>query len=124
MNIKNSLNQFDCTFYFLINEKDRTIVLKERTQREICRRLKEVVDVRFYGMRSGSDIRSSYTLKDEFRETIPEQINVVLIDREKDEVSLLSQEQRDISFERVTTSEQDLDTLAVALEAVEKTENG
>lgn len=114
MSIINALNQMDCTFYFLMKEKDRTLVLKEEAQKRICKRLEKIADVRFYGMRSGPDIRSTNVLKEEFCGTIPEKIRIILIDREKDEVALLSSEQRDIFFERVMAAEDDIDTVEIA----------
>ena len=122
MNIANILNQMDCTFYFILNEKDKTLTLKEETQKRICEKLREVADVRFYGMRFGPDVRSSKALQEEFKETIPEQINIILIDREKDMIALLSSEQRDMFFESVMEATEDLDTVSIAEEVINETE--
>lgn len=35
MNITNVLNKMDCTFYFILKEEDKTLVLKEETQKRI-----------------------------------------------------------------------------------------
>ena len=122
MNIANALNQMDCTFYFILKEEDKTLVLKEEAQKRICKKLEDVADVRFYGMRSGPDVRSAKVLQEEFKETIPEQINIILIDREKDVISLLSSEQRDIFFERVMETTVDIDTAILAEEVIKETE--
>ena len=122
MNIANVLNKMDCTFYFILKEEDKTLVLKEETQKRICKKLEDVADVRFYGMRSGPNVRSSKALQEEFKGTIPEQINIIFIDREKDMISLLSTEQRDIFFERVMETTVDLDTAVLAEEVINETE--
>lgn len=121
MNFGNVLNQMDCTFYFILKEEDKTLVLKEETQKRICKKLEEVADVRFYGMRSGPELRSTEALKEEFSGTIPEQINIVFIDRSKDQISLLSTLQRDMFYERVMESVEDLDTVDVIETIIEET---
>lgn len=122
MNITNQLNRMDCTFYFILKEEDKTLVLKEETQKRICKKLEDVADVRFYGMRSGTDVRSAKVLQEEFKGTIPEQINIVFIDREKDQISLLSTQQRDMFFERVMETTVDIDTAVLAEEVINETE--
>lgn len=122
MKIKNQLNRLDCTFYFILKEEDKTLVLKEETQQRICKKLEDVADVRFYGMRSGPDVRSAKVLQEEFKETIPEQINIIFVDREKDVISLLSTEQRDIFYERVMETTVDIDTAVLAEEVINETE--
>lgn len=122
MKIKNQLNRLDCTFYFILKEEDKTLVLKEETQQRICKKLEDVADVRFYGMRSGPDVRSAKVLQEEFKETIPEQINIIFVDREKDVISLLSTEQRDIFYERVMETTIDIDTAVLAEEVINETE--
>ena len=49
-------------------------------------------------MCSGPDVRSSLVLKDELADIIPEKIEIVLVDREAEEVTLLSWPQRDLFF--------------------------
>ena len=110
-NIDDILNQMDCTFYFIMMGESKTTVLKEEVQQAICKKLEDVAGVRFYGMRSGPDVRSSKALKDEFERTILEQVKIVLIDRKKDEVGLLSQQQRDMFFEMVKESTEDVEPL-------------
>lgn len=122
MNITNQLNRMDCTFYFILKEEDKTLVLKEETQKRICKKLEDVADVRFYGMRSGPGVRSAKVLQEEFKGTIPEQINIVFIDREKDQISLLSTQQRDMFFERVMETTVDIDTAVLAEEVINETE--
>ena len=122
MKIKNQLNRLDCTFYFILKEEDKTLVLKEETQQRICKKLEDVADVRFYGMRSGPDVRSAKVLQEEFKETIPEQINIIFVDREKDVISLLSTEQRDIFYEKVMETTIDIDTAVLAEEVINETE--
>ena len=122
MNITNHLNKMDCTFYFILKEEDKTLVLKEETQQRICKKLEDVADVRFYGMRSGPDVRSAKALQEELKGTIPEQINIILVDRAKDEIALLSSEQRDIFFERVMETTVDIDTAVLAEEVIKETE--
>ncbi len=34
MNNANILNQMDCTFYFILKEKDKTLVLKDEAQKK------------------------------------------------------------------------------------------
>ena len=122
MNIGNVLNRMDCTFYFIIKEEDKTLVLKEETQKRICKKLEDVADVRFYGMRSGPEVRSSKALREEFKSTIPEQINIILIDRAKNVISLLSTEQRDLFFEKVMATTVDVDTVVLVEEVISETE--
>jgi hypothetical protein len=109
----NTLNEMDCTFYFIVKSDDKTIVPKERMQKAICKKMEEIMDVRFYGMRSGPDVRSSLVLKKEWEGTIPEQIDFIYIDRENEEMTLLSQPQRDFVFEKVMESDADIDTLEI-----------
>ena len=122
MNLGNVLNKMDCTFYFILKEEDKTLVLKEETQKRICKKLEDVADVRFYGMRSGPDVRSSKALQEEFKGTIPEQVNIIFIDREKEQIALLSSEQRDLFFEKVMASTVDVDTVVSAEEVINETE--
>lgn len=122
MNISNQLNRMDCTFYFILKEEDKTLVLKEETQQRICKKLEDVADVRFYGMRSGPDVRSAKALQEEFKGTIPEQINIILVDRAKDRISLLSSLQRDLFFERVMETTVDVDTIVLVEEVISETE--
>lgn len=122
MNISNMLNRMDCTFYFILKEEDKTLVLKEETQQRICKKLEDVADVRFYGMRSGPDVRSAKALQEEFKGTIPEQINIILVDRAKDRISLLSSLQRDLFFERVMETTVDVDTVVLVEEVISETE--
>lgn len=116
----NNLNKMDCTFYFVVKSDVKTIVPDEKTQKAICKKLESVMDVRFYGMRSGPKVRSSLALRGEWEGTIPEQVDIVLIDREKDLVTLLSQPQRDLLFERVMESEEDFDTLSMIEKILEE----
>lgn len=122
MNYTNILNRMDCTFYFILKEKDKTLSLKQATQQRICKKLEPVAGVRFYGMRSGPDVRSSKVLQEEFKDTIPEQIHIIYIDREKDDVSLLSSLQRDLFFEKVMESTSDKDTVDLVEEVIAETE--
>lgn len=122
MNITNQLNRMDCTFYFILKEEDKTLVLKEETQQRICKKLEDVADVRFYGMRSGPDVRSAKALQEEFKGTIPEQINIILVDRAKEKISLLSSQQRDLFFERVMETTVDVDTVVLVEEVISETE--
>lgn len=122
MNISNMLNRMDCTFYFILKEEDKTLVLKEETQQRICKKLEDVADVRFYGMRSGPDVRSAKALQEELKGTIPEQINIILVDRAKDRISLLSSLQRDLFFERVMETTVDVDTIVLVEEVISETE--
>ena len=122
MKIKNQLNRVDCTFYFILKEEDKTLVLKEETQQRICKKLEDVADVRFYCMRSGPDVRSAKALQEEFKETIPEQINIIWVDREKKVISLLSSQQRDLFFERVMETTVDVDTVVLVEEVISETE--
>ena len=122
MKIKNQLNRWDCTFYFILKEEDKTLVLKEEAQQRICKKLEDVADVRFYGMRSGPDVRSAKALQEEFKETIPEQINIIWVDREKEVISLLSSQQRDLFFERVMEATVDVDTVVLVEEVISETE--
>ena len=62
-------------------------------------------------MRSGPSVRSSLTLKEEISHTIPEQIRIIFVDRDKDEISLLSSPQRALFFEKVMESTSDRNTV-------------
>jgi hypothetical protein len=118
----NTLNEMDCTFYFVVKSDDKTIVPEEKMQKAICKKMEEVMDVRFYGMRSGPDVRSSLALKKEWEGTIPEQIDFIYIDRENEEITLLSQPQRDFVFEKIMESDADIDTLEMIETALDKFE--
>lgn len=113
VNPKSILNKLDCTFYFILNDKDITKTLKEATQRKICEKFEELTGARFYGMRTGPDIRSGIELKKEFSQTIPEQVKIIYLDIEEDEVSLLSTLQRDAFFDEILSLEEDADTLPI-----------
>lgn len=112
----------DCTFYFIHKGEDRTLVFKEETQQRICKKFEDVAGVRFYGMRSGPNVRSAKALQEEFKDPIPEQINVIFGDREQDEVSLLSTAQRDLFFEKVIGATEDLDTALLVEEVFREIE--
>jgi hypothetical protein len=118
----NALNEMDCTFYFVVKSEDKTIVPEESMQKVICRKMEKIMGVRFYGMRSGPDVRSSLALKKEWEGTIPEQIDFIYIDREKEEITLLSQPQRDFVFEKVMESDTDIDTLELIETALDEFE--
>lgn len=122
INFDNDLNKMDCTFYFLVKSDDKNLVPGEAMQKAICEKMEEIMDVRFYGRRSGPDVRSSLALRDEWNGTIPEQIDIILIDREKEEVTLLSQPQRDMFFDIVMGSTEDLDTVSIAEYVLNETE--
>lgn len=113
MNIQNLLNRMDCTFYFIINDKNKNVVLKQETQRRICEKFESVMGIRFYGMRSGPDVRSALKLQKEFAETIPEQVDVILVDKEKNNVTLLSQKERNEFFQAVIGAKKEMDTLTL-----------
>lgn len=116
--MKNYLNKMDCTFYFLIREKDKTVTLKEEIQETICEafchRLVALADIKNYTMRSGPGVRSSLMLKNEWSDTIPEKIEIFLVDRETEVATLLSWTQRNMFFNMVMKSTEDLDTLSIA----------
>lgn len=118
----NDLNKMDCTFYFVVKSDDKNVVPGEKLQKAICEKMEEVMNVRFYGMRSGPSVRSSLALREEWDGTIPEQVDIILIDRENDIVTLLSQPQRDSIFERVMESTEDLDTLPMIEKVLEEME--
>ena len=122
--VNDVLNKLDCTFYFIMMGESKTTVLKEKVQKAICKRLEDVAGVRFYGMRSGPDVRSSKALKEEFEGTIPEQVKIVLIDRKKDEIALLNQKQRDMFFEIVMESTEDVDTVTIVEHVLDEIEGG
>lgn len=67
-------------------------------------------------------MRSAKVLQEEFKGTIPEQINIILVDRAKDKVSLLSSQQRDLFFERVMETTVDVDTVVLVEEVISETE--
>lgn len=92
----NPLNEMDCTFYFILKGEDKTLMFNEEAQRRLCEKFASITDVELYGMRSGPNVRSAKALQEEFKGTIPEQIKIIFVDREQDEVSLLSNEQRDL----------------------------
>lgn len=104
--MNNNLNKMDCTFYFIISGENRNLTLKE-----------DILKIR-----SGSSCRSSLMLKDEWSDTIPEQVKIVLVDRETEDVTLLSQLQRDIFFNMVMESTEDLDTVPLAKYVINETE--
>jgi hypothetical protein len=119
---KNTLNEMDCTFYFIVKSDDKTLVPNKSIQGAICRKMEAVMGVRFYGMRSGPDVRSSLALKKEWEGTIPEQIDFIFIDGEKEKIILLSQPQRDFVFEKVMESDTDIDTLEMIETALKEFE--
>ena len=47
-----------------------------------------------------------------------------MIDRKKDEVALLSQKQRDMFFEMVMESTEDIDTVTIVEHVLDETEGG
>lgn len=117
-----NLSKMDCTFYFIINGEDRSMTLKDDIQKAVCEHLAEVVDVQFYGMRSGPGLRSSLMLMDEWSDTIPEQVEIVFVDSETEDVTLLSQLQRDMFFYMVMESTEDLDTVSIVEYVINETE--
>lgn len=116
----NPLNEMDCTFYFILKGEDKTLVFNEDAQRRICEKFESITGVGFYGMRSGPGVRNAKALQEEFKGTILEQINVIFVDREQDEVSLLSSAQQDLFFERVMGATEDLDTALLAEEVIKE----
>ena len=107
-------DKIDCIFYFIVRGGDKTLTLKEDIQKAVGEHMAEVVDVQFYSMRSGPGVRSSLVLKDEWSDLIPEQVNIVFVNRETEDATLLSQAQRDMFFDMVLESTEDLDTVFIA----------
>ena len=113
MDISNQLNQMDCTYYFIVDDEDVTRCLKEDVQKTICKELRQYTQAGFYGMRSGPDVRDALVLKNEFKETIPEQIEVVYVNEKTEKIILLSTPQRNEFFRTVMSLEETTDTLPI-----------
>ena len=113
MDISDQLNQMDCTYYFIIDDDDVTKCLKEDVQESICKELRQYTQAGYYGMRSGPDVRDGLELKNEFKETIPEQIEVVYVNEKTEKIILLSTPQRDEFFKTVMSLEENTDTLTI-----------
>ena len=113
MDISNQLNQMDCTYYFIVDDEDVTRCLKEDVQKTICKELRQYTQAGFYGMRSGPDVRDALVLKNEFKETIPEQIEVVYVNEKAEKIILLSTPQRNEFFRTVMSLEETTDTLPI-----------
>ena len=113
MDISNQLNQMDCTYYFIVDDEDVTRCLKEEVQKTICKELRQYTMAGFYGMRSGPDVRDGLELKNEFKETIPEQIEVVYVNEKTEKIILLSTPQRNKFFRTVMSLEENTDNMTI-----------
>lgn len=112
---------WECVFYILICEPSKGLVLKREIQKEICNKFLPVVGASCYGIVTGSDIRDAACLREKTKELFPEQVKIILIEPEKDTVSLLSPEERDVFVERLKSYEGD--TVELAVSVCEEMEN-
>ncbi len=113
------MDRMDCTFYFILNKKDLNITLKEEIRNRICRWCAEIVEVRNYVVRYGSDIRSGLKLKEEFQQKSEEQVNIIYVNCEEGDATLLNQWQRMLFFNTVRQLEEDIDSLEIVQQILE-----
>ncbi len=119
---KKIMDRVDCTFYFILNKKDVYITLKEEYRNRICRWCAETAGVRNYIVRYGSDIRSGLKLKEEFRQKSEEQVDIIYVNFEESEATLLNPWQRMLFFNTVRQLEEDVDTLEIVQQILEDSE--
>lgn len=113
--IKEMADQLDCIFYFLIlpyNGENKQI--KSEIEEAICKKIKDRIGVNFYAIRSGTGTIHVSDLSEETRLLIPEQVNFILVDVANDDVSLLSQRERDMFLERLR-SDKNSDALSAVI---------
>ena len=115
-------DKFECTFYFIINAESETVVLKKDILYKVCKKMADFLEVQSYVVRSGASIRHTDVLKEEFSNKSPFEIKIVYIDSDADEISLLSQQQRDLFLDYVMETEQDEDTLPIIKRVLKETE--
>lgn len=106
---------WECVFYFLICGAEKGAVLKKEIQEKILERLLPVVGVRSYAAFSGAEIRDAAYLCKEIEALLPVQAEIILIEPEKESVSLLSLEQRDRFMAELKTYDGDTAELAAAV---------
>lgn len=121
MNMYKFLNQVDCTFYFIFNDKSETKTFKNSALEKVGQILAEHMKVSFYNMVSGPNNRHAMSLKSDFQQTIPEQINIAYVDIERGDIILLSQQQRDMLFNEIVSLEEDTDTLPIVQKILDET---
>ena len=105
----------ECVFFFFICGPRRDLALKREPQQKRLDRVLPVVGVRRYGVCDGADIRDAAVLRERLQALSPVQAELILIEPEKDSVSLLMPEQRDRFIERLQTFDGDTAELAAAI---------
>ena len=105
----------ECVFFFFICGPRKDLALKREPQQKILNRFLPVVGVRRYGICDGAGIRDAAFLRERLQALFPVQAEIIVIEPEKDAVSLLMPEQRDRFIERLQTFDGDTAQLAAAI---------
>lgn len=109
-------------FFFLICDPRKDLALKREPQQKILDKFLPVVDIRCYGICDGANIRDAAVLRERIKALFPVQAEIILIQPEKDLVSLLMPEQRDRFIEKLMTFDGDTAELAAAILAGDEEE--
>lgn len=113
---------WECVVFLFICDPRKGLALKKELQKKILDRFLPVVGVRRYGICSGANIRDAAFLRERIKALFPVQAEIILIEPEKDLVSLLMPEQRDRFIERLKTFDSDTAELAAAILAGDEEE--
>lgn len=115
------MNDTKRLFYFLVNSDDKSCAPTQKLIDFICDKISEVIEMSSYTIRAGAITRSSLSLKSEWENNKiePEQVNIIIIDKEKSHVTIFSQRQSIEFYNIINDLVEDSDTLPIALELVE-----
>lgn len=106
-----ALNSVDATFYVIVCDSERC--LKKTLVTKMVEHMAEQIGATFYGIRAGVKVRDIQALKQEFKTTIPSQIQVITVYTKKDECSLFTTKQRDMFFKEVLECDNDADVVEI-----------
>lgn len=125
MDIQKMADELDLerVFFFLICDPRKDLALKREPQQKILDKFLPVVGIRCYGICDGANIRDAAFLRERIKSLFPVQAEIILIEPEKDLVSLLMPEQRDRFIERLKTFDGDTAELAAAILAEDEVES-
>lgn len=112
----------ECVFFFFIRGPRKDLALKREPQQKILDRFLPVAGVCSYGICDGANIRDAAFLRERLQALFPVQTEIILIEPEKDLVSLLMPEQRDRFIERLQAFDGDTAELAAAVLAGDEEE--
>ncbi len=110
-------------FYFIVNSDDKTRAPFTKLQEHIIKKITDIMYIDSYSMHSGAKYRSSFSLRkdweDKENDGIYVNIYIVLIDEPNNDIAIFSRRQCDEFINQIMNSEEDIDTLPIAIKFLE-----